>query len=150
MFCISYKQCPKQSGVVECGYYVMRYMREIILSGTTSILDIVRITNSYKLKLRIQCFEFISPSLFIDERCATYILTRWHWRGTNWVGRVCGIAHVLRIGFVAVIVVGVWRRQNFFLWMEYLYFVAQYRIECICEIPFVELKHELNWYGYDR
>ena len=41
-------------------------------------------------------------------------------------------------------------KTNFFLWMKYLYFVTQYIMECICEILFVELKHELNWYGYDR
>lgn len=38
-----YEQCPKQLGVVECGYYVMRFMREIVLQNNTSILDIVRI-----------------------------------------------------------------------------------------------------------
>ncbi|KAL0546957.1 hypothetical protein IC582_016876 [Cucumis melo] len=32
---------PKQSGVVECGYYVMRFMRDIIMSTSTSIIQIV-------------------------------------------------------------------------------------------------------------
>uniref|UniRef100_A0A9I9EH31 Ubiquitin-like protease family profile domain-containing protein n=1 Tax=Cucumis melo TaxID=3656 RepID=A0A9I9EH31_CUCME len=31
-------KCPKQSGVVECGYYVMRFMRDIIMSTSTSII----------------------------------------------------------------------------------------------------------------
>ncbi|KAA0061183.1 transposase [Cucumis melo var. makuwa] len=34
-------KCPKQSGVVECGYYVMRFMRDIIISRSTSIVQIV-------------------------------------------------------------------------------------------------------------
>ena len=34
-------QCPKQSGAVECGYNVMRFMHDIILSLSTSIVDIV-------------------------------------------------------------------------------------------------------------
>ncbi|KAL4011431.1 hypothetical protein IC575_028490 [Cucumis melo] len=33
-------KCPKQSGVVECGYYVMRFMRDIIMSTSTSIIQI--------------------------------------------------------------------------------------------------------------
>ncbi|KAL0559471.1 hypothetical protein IC582_004082 [Cucumis melo] len=33
-------KCPKQSRVVECGYYVMRFMRDIILSTSTSIIYI--------------------------------------------------------------------------------------------------------------
>ncbi|KAA0060591.1 36.4 kDa proline-rich protein-like [Cucumis melo var. makuwa] len=37
-----YPQCPKQSGVVECGYYVMRFMWDIILSVSTSIIDIMK------------------------------------------------------------------------------------------------------------
>ncbi|KAL0550037.1 hypothetical protein IC582_014533 [Cucumis melo] len=34
-------KCPKQSGVVECGYYVMWFMRDIIMSTSTSIIQIV-------------------------------------------------------------------------------------------------------------
>ncbi|KAA0036733.1 uncharacterized protein E6C27_scaffold20G00050 [Cucumis melo var. makuwa] len=36
-----YLQCPKQSGVVKCGYYVMQFMRDIIMSTSTSIIQIV-------------------------------------------------------------------------------------------------------------
>ena len=32
-----YPQCPKQSEVVECGYYVMRFMHDIIMSRSTSV-----------------------------------------------------------------------------------------------------------------
>ncbi|KAA0042507.1 uncharacterized protein E6C27_scaffold5359G00010 [Cucumis melo var. makuwa] len=35
-------KCPKQSGVVECGYYVMRFMRDIIMSTSTSIIQIMK------------------------------------------------------------------------------------------------------------
>ncbi|TYK19630.1 uncharacterized protein E5676_scaffold242G00160 [Cucumis melo var. makuwa] len=35
-------KCAKQSGVVECGYYVMRFMRDIILSRSTSIIHIMK------------------------------------------------------------------------------------------------------------
>ncbi|TYJ98261.1 uncharacterized protein E5676_scaffold203G00030 [Cucumis melo var. makuwa] len=34
--------CPKQLGVVECGYYVMKFMRDIILSTSTSIIHIMK------------------------------------------------------------------------------------------------------------
>ncbi|KAA0053279.1 hypothetical protein E6C27_scaffold102G00810 [Cucumis melo var. makuwa] len=37
-----YLQCPKQSGVVECGYYMMRFMRDIIMSTSTSIIQIMK------------------------------------------------------------------------------------------------------------
>ncbi|KAL0544283.1 hypothetical protein IC582_019396 [Cucumis melo] len=47
-----YLQCPKQSGVVECGYYVMRFMRDIILSRSTSIIQI----ESTYIVLRIRYF----------------------------------------------------------------------------------------------
>ena len=36
-------QCLKQSRVIECGYYVMRLMHDIILSRSTSVIDIVSI-----------------------------------------------------------------------------------------------------------
>uniref|UniRef100_A0A9I9EGS8 Ubiquitin-like protease family profile domain-containing protein n=1 Tax=Cucumis melo TaxID=3656 RepID=A0A9I9EGS8_CUCME len=35
-------KCPKQSGVVECGYYVMWFMRDIIISRSTSIIQIMK------------------------------------------------------------------------------------------------------------
>ncbi|TYK14071.1 hypothetical protein E5676_scaffold363G00500 [Cucumis melo var. makuwa] len=35
-------KCPKQSEVVECGYYVMRFMRDIIMSTSTSIIQIMK------------------------------------------------------------------------------------------------------------
>ncbi|KAL0551650.1 hypothetical protein IC582_010739 [Cucumis melo] len=43
-------KCLKQSGVVECGYYVIWFMRDIILSKSTSIIDIVSI-----IVLKLSC-----------------------------------------------------------------------------------------------
>lgn len=43
MFCMLYALCPKQLGGVECGYYVKRYMHDIILFNNTSILDVIHI-----------------------------------------------------------------------------------------------------------
>ncbi|KAL4030520.1 hypothetical protein IC575_008763 [Cucumis melo] len=34
-------KCPLQVGVVECGYYVMRYMRDIITNGSIVVTDLV-------------------------------------------------------------------------------------------------------------
>ncbi|KAL4030039.1 hypothetical protein IC575_008272 [Cucumis melo] len=37
-------KCSKQGGIVECGYYVMRFMRDIILSSNRSIIEVVSIS----------------------------------------------------------------------------------------------------------
>uniref|UniRef100_A0A9I9E4D6 Ubiquitin-like protease family profile domain-containing protein n=1 Tax=Cucumis melo TaxID=3656 RepID=A0A9I9E4D6_CUCME len=37
-------KCPKQGGIVECGYYVMRFMRDIILSSNRTIIEVVSIS----------------------------------------------------------------------------------------------------------
>ncbi|KAA0046954.1 uncharacterized protein E6C27_scaffold230G001320 [Cucumis melo var. makuwa] len=34
-------KCPKQGGIVECGYYVMRFMRDIILSSNRTIIEVM-------------------------------------------------------------------------------------------------------------
>ncbi|KAL0540314.1 hypothetical protein IC582_024549 [Cucumis melo] len=34
-------KCPKQGGIVECGYYVMRFMRDIILLSNRTIIEVV-------------------------------------------------------------------------------------------------------------
>uniref|UniRef100_A0A9I9EGR9 Transposase-associated domain-containing protein n=1 Tax=Cucumis melo TaxID=3656 RepID=A0A9I9EGR9_CUCME len=36
-------KCPKKGGIMECGYYVMRFMRDIILSSNKAILKYVRV-----------------------------------------------------------------------------------------------------------
>ncbi|KAA0062841.1 transposase [Cucumis melo var. makuwa] len=43
-------KCPKQSGVVECGYYVMWFMRDIIISMSTSIIQICVVDKKVLLK----------------------------------------------------------------------------------------------------
>ncbi|KAL4018314.1 hypothetical protein IC575_021905 [Cucumis melo] len=35
-------KCPKQGGIVKCGYYVMQFMREIILSSNRTIIEVHR------------------------------------------------------------------------------------------------------------
>uniref|UniRef100_A0A9I9EAD1 CACTA en-spm transposon protein n=1 Tax=Cucumis melo TaxID=3656 RepID=A0A9I9EAD1_CUCME len=34
-------KCPKQGGIVECRYYVMRFMRDIILSSNRTIIEVI-------------------------------------------------------------------------------------------------------------
>ncbi|TYJ95717.1 uncharacterized protein E5676_scaffold282G00170 [Cucumis melo var. makuwa] len=43
-------KCPKKSRVVECGYYVMRFMRDIIMSRSTSIIQICVVDHEVLLK----------------------------------------------------------------------------------------------------
>ncbi|KAL4032646.1 hypothetical protein IC575_005726 [Cucumis melo] len=43
-------KCPKKSRVVECGYYVMRFMRDIIMSRSTSIIQICVFDHEVLLK----------------------------------------------------------------------------------------------------
>ncbi|KAL4013515.1 hypothetical protein IC575_025687 [Cucumis melo] len=54
---IVYLQCPKQSGVVECGYYVMRFMRDIIMSTSTSIIQIMKDSPRAYTKDDIDCIR---------------------------------------------------------------------------------------------
>ncbi|KAA0047528.1 hypothetical protein E5676_scaffold313G00690 [Cucumis melo var. makuwa] len=42
-----YYVCPLQVGVVECGYYVMRYMRDIITNGSIVVTDLIETRTSY-------------------------------------------------------------------------------------------------------
>ncbi|KAL0546536.1 hypothetical protein IC582_016447 [Cucumis melo] len=49
-------KCPKQSGVVECGYYVMRFMRDIIMSTSTSIIQIC-VVDLEMLLLILKCVD---------------------------------------------------------------------------------------------
>ncbi|KAL4030811.1 hypothetical protein IC575_009063 [Cucumis melo] len=45
-------KCPKQGGIVECRYYVMRFMRDIILSSNRTIIEVVSIS-FYLFELRM-------------------------------------------------------------------------------------------------
>ncbi|TYK27216.1 transposase [Cucumis melo var. makuwa] len=40
-------ECPLQVGLVECGYYVMRYMRDIITNGSIVVTDLIDTRTSY-------------------------------------------------------------------------------------------------------
>ncbi|TYK22450.1 uncharacterized protein E5676_scaffold530G00570 [Cucumis melo var. makuwa] len=57
-------KCPLQVGTVECGYYVMTYMHEIVSKDTSIITDAIDTRNSYlQLELdevRVEWAEFLS------------------------------------------------------------------------------------------
>uniref|UniRef100_A0A9I9E9D3 Uncharacterized protein n=1 Tax=Cucumis melo TaxID=3656 RepID=A0A9I9E9D3_CUCME len=57
-------QCPLQVGTVECGYYIMRYMREIVSNNTSIITVAIATRNSCsKLELdevRMEWAEFLA------------------------------------------------------------------------------------------
>ena len=40
--CVSFFQCPKQTNGIGCGYFVMRFMKEIILENQDKIPENVR------------------------------------------------------------------------------------------------------------
>ncbi|KAA0051130.1 hypothetical protein E5676_scaffold986G00680 [Cucumis melo var. makuwa] len=50
-------KCPKQSGVVECGYYVMRFMGDIIMSTSTSIIQIMKDSPRAYTQYDIDCIR---------------------------------------------------------------------------------------------
>ncbi|KAA0043051.1 hypothetical protein E6C27_scaffold75G001380 [Cucumis melo var. makuwa] len=57
-------KCPLQVGTVECGYYFMRYMREIVSKDTSIITDAIDTRNSYSQleldEVRVEWAEFLS------------------------------------------------------------------------------------------
>ncbi|KAL0554291.1 hypothetical protein IC582_008209 [Cucumis melo] len=57
-------KCAKKSGVVECGYYVMRFMRDIIMSTSTSIIQIRVVDHEVLLKCVVD-LECCCSVLFI-------------------------------------------------------------------------------------
>ncbi|KAL0558794.1 hypothetical protein IC582_003376 [Cucumis melo] len=58
------KYCPLQVGTVEYGYYVMRYMREIVSKDTSIITDAIDTRNSYSQleldEVRVEWLNFYS------------------------------------------------------------------------------------------
>ncbi|KAA0047394.1 hypothetical protein E6C27_scaffold754G00510 [Cucumis melo var. makuwa] len=52
-------KCPKQSEVVECGYYVMRFMRDIIMSTSTSIIQIMKDSPHAYTQDDIDCIRLV-------------------------------------------------------------------------------------------
>ncbi|KAA0066224.1 uncharacterized protein E6C27_scaffold21G002460 [Cucumis melo var. makuwa] len=57
-------KCPLQVETVECGYYVMRYMRKILSKDTSIITDAIDTRNSYSQleldEVRVEWAEFLS------------------------------------------------------------------------------------------
>ncbi|KAA0047315.1 uncharacterized protein E6C27_scaffold908G001320 [Cucumis melo var. makuwa] len=49
---------PKQSEVVECGYYVMRFMHDIIMSTSTFIIQIMKDSPRAYTQDDIDCIRF--------------------------------------------------------------------------------------------
>ena len=63
---------PKQAGVVECGYYVMQFMCNIILSKSTSIINVVSITilkqsSCHLFRMKLNNFKTIIMSFISIE-----------------------------------------------------------------------------------
>ncbi|KAA0033120.1 uncharacterized protein E6C27_scaffold269G002580 [Cucumis melo var. makuwa] len=56
-------KCPLQVGVVECGYYVMRYMRDIITNGSIVVTDLIDTRTSYSQleldEVRMELADFL-------------------------------------------------------------------------------------------
>ncbi|KAA0053458.1 hypothetical protein E6C27_scaffold190G00050 [Cucumis melo var. makuwa] len=66
------ERCPLQVGTVECGYYVMRYMHEIVSNDTNIITDAIDRRNSYSQleldEIRVEWAEFLTRHYtYIDE-----------------------------------------------------------------------------------
>uniref|UniRef100_A0A9I9E890 Ubiquitin-like protease family profile domain-containing protein n=1 Tax=Cucumis melo TaxID=3656 RepID=A0A9I9E890_CUCME len=69
-------KCPKQGGIVECRYYVMRFMRDIILSSNRTIIEVMEgSTSTYSQDdldvVRMEWAEFVNQYIFCSQsqRC---------------------------------------------------------------------------------
>ncbi|KAB2625552.1 ubiquitin-like-specific protease ESD4 [Pyrus ussuriensis x Pyrus communis] len=64
-------QCPLQEGTVECGYYVMKYMKEIVDDPNCSIITKFKEKATYTQQeidaLRIEWAEYVDDIIPIDE-----------------------------------------------------------------------------------
>ncbi|KAA0058935.1 uncharacterized protein E6C27_scaffold98G001110 [Cucumis melo var. makuwa] len=64
-------KCPLQVGTVECGYYVMRCMREIVSKDTSIITDAIDTRNPYSslnwIKYEWSGLNFYLAIVLIDE-----------------------------------------------------------------------------------
>nr|ADN33894.1 hypothetical protein [Cucumis melo subsp. melo] len=56
-------ECHLQVGVVECGYYVMRYMRDIITNGSIVVTYLIDTRTSYSQleldEVRVELVNFL-------------------------------------------------------------------------------------------
>uniref|UniRef100_A0A9I9EJK5 CACTA en-spm transposon protein n=1 Tax=Cucumis melo TaxID=3656 RepID=A0A9I9EJK5_CUCME len=61
------ERCPLQVGIVKCGYYVMRYMREIVSKDTNIITDAIDRRNSYSQleldEIQVEWAEFLTRKM---------------------------------------------------------------------------------------
>uniref|UniRef100_A0A9I9E4U3 Ubiquitin-like protease family profile domain-containing protein n=1 Tax=Cucumis melo TaxID=3656 RepID=A0A9I9E4U3_CUCME len=64
-------KCPKQSGVVECGYYVMRFMGDIIMSTSTSIIQIMKDSPRAYTQYGIDCIRS-EWTEFVGKHCVVH------------------------------------------------------------------------------
>ncbi|KAL4032267.1 hypothetical protein IC575_005337 [Cucumis melo] len=59
--------CPLQVEVVECGYYVIRYMRDIITNGSIVVTDLIDTRTSYSQleldEVRMELAEFLGAHM---------------------------------------------------------------------------------------
>ncbi|KAA0058341.1 uncharacterized protein E6C27_scaffold409G00270 [Cucumis melo var. makuwa] len=65
-------KCPKQGGIVECGYYVMRFMRDIILLSNRTIIEVMEgSTSTYSQDdldvVRTEWAEFVNKYIFCSQ-----------------------------------------------------------------------------------
>ncbi|KAL4030847.1 hypothetical protein IC575_009100 [Cucumis melo] len=65
---------PKQGGIVECGYYVMRFMRDIILSSNRTIIEVISVHS---------CVDYSAVMVVIDKLAILFNLL------THVLGTVC-------------------------------------------------------------
>ncbi|KAL0556686.1 hypothetical protein IC582_005201 [Cucumis melo] len=73
-------KCPKQGGIVECGYYVMRFMHDIILSSNRTIIEVMEgSTSTYSQDdldvIRTEWAEFVNKYIFCSQS-QSYVLLR--------------------------------------------------------------------------
>ncbi|KAL4020968.1 hypothetical protein IC575_019757 [Cucumis melo] len=61
--------CPKQGGIVECGYYVMQFMRDIILSSNRTIIEVESCLHVFWISVH-SCVDYSAVMVVIDKhRC---------------------------------------------------------------------------------
>ncbi|TYK16857.1 uncharacterized protein E5676_scaffold96G001330 [Cucumis melo var. makuwa] len=64
-------KCSKKGGIVECGYYVMRFMCDIILSSNRTIIEMEGSTSTYSQDdldvVRTEWAEFVNQYIFCSQ-----------------------------------------------------------------------------------
>ncbi|KAL6343186.1 hypothetical protein AAG906_020984 [Vitis piasezkii] len=60
--------CPRQPGSVECGYYVMRYMKEIIANPNQLTAKVVQKGIGHSLQYITTAFAYSDPKMISDMK----------------------------------------------------------------------------------